>query len=59
VRELLESLPRIRYVEEEGLRRSGDPNLLLMNVNSPEDLARAQVALYEDASREGISYSGG
>ena len=50
VRELLESLPGARYVGEEELRRCGDPNLLLTNVNSPEDLARARAAL-----REGVS----
>ena len=50
VRELLESLPKVRYVGEEELRRCGDPNLLLTNVNSPEDLARARAAL-----REGVS----
>jgi len=51
VRGLLECLPRVRYVGEEELRHCGDPNLLLMNVNSPEDLARAQAAL-----REGLSH---
>ena len=51
VRGLLEGLPEVRYVGEEELRRCGDPNLLLMNVNSPEDLARAQAAL-----REGLSH---
>jgi len=42
VREVLEGLPGVRYVGEEELRRFGDPNLLLTNVNSPEDLARAR-----------------
>ena len=51
VRGLLECLSRVRYVGEEELRHCGDPNLLLMNVNSPEDLARAQAAL-----REGLSH---
>ncbi len=50
VRELLESLPGARYVGEEELRRCGDPNFLLTNVNSPEDLARARGALREGAS---------
>jgi molybdenum cofactor guanylyltransferase len=45
VRELLEILPGVRYVGEAELRRFGDPELLLMNVNSPEDLARARGAL--------------
>ena len=45
VRGLLKGLPGVRYVGEEELRRCGDPNLLLMNVNSPEDLARARAAL--------------
>ena len=52
VRKLLESL-EVRYVGETELWRFGDPNLLLMNVNSPEDLARAQAIL-----REGASYRG-
>lgn len=51
VRELLENLPGVRYVGKEELRRCGDPNLLLMNVNSPEDLARAQATLREGVSR--------
>jgi molybdopterin-guanine dinucleotide biosynthesis protein A len=45
VREMLEGLPGVRYVGEEELRRFGDPSLLLMNVNSPEDLARARTML--------------
>ena len=49
--EMLEGLPGVRYVGEEELRRCGDPNLLLMNVNSPEDLTRARAAL-----REGLSH---
>jgi molybdopterin-guanine dinucleotide biosynthesis protein A len=51
VRALLEVLPGVRYVGEVELRRFGDPNLLLMNVNSPEDLNRARAALHEDATR--------
>ena len=53
VRELLQSLPRVRYVREEELLRFGDPELLLANVNSPEDLARAQAMLGEDVPHEG------
>jgi len=45
VRELLEALPGVRYVRQEELRRFGNPDLLLMNVNSPEDLDRARKAL--------------
>jgi molybdenum cofactor guanylyltransferase len=45
VRELLRSLPGIRYVRKGELQRFGDPNLLLMNINSPEDLGRARKAL--------------
>ena len=44
-RALLEGLPGVRYVGEEELRRLGDPELLLTNVNSPLDLARARAAL--------------
>jgi GTP:adenosylcobinamide-phosphate guanylyltransferase len=51
VRELLENLPGVRYVGEKELRHFGDPNLLLTNVNSPEDLDRARVALREGATR--------
>jgi molybdopterin-guanine dinucleotide biosynthesis protein A len=47
VRDLLEGLSGVRYVGEELLRRFGDPNLLLTNVNSPGDLARARAALRE------------
>jgi molybdopterin-guanine dinucleotide biosynthesis protein A len=53
VRELVEGLPGVRYVGEGELWRFGDPNLLLTNVNSPEDLARARAVLYEDAARGG------
>ena len=45
VRELLGTLPGVRYVPEEELRQFGDPELLLANVNSPEDLDRALKAL--------------
>lgn len=41
VREFLEGLDPVEYVERE-LRRFGDPDLFLMNVNSPEDLERAR-----------------
>jgi len=47
VRGLLEGLPGVRYAGEGELRRFGDPDLLLSNVNSPEDLARARRALDE------------
>jgi len=55
VRELLEGLSGVRYVGEGELRRFGDPNLLLANVNSPEDLARARATLCKGASRESVS----
>ena len=42
VREFVGRLGRVAYVEEAELRRFGDPDLLLMNVNSPEDLRRAR-----------------
>jgi molybdenum cofactor guanylyltransferase len=45
VRELLEALPGVRYVRQEELWRFGNPDLLLTNVNSPEDLDRAREAL--------------
>jgi molybdopterin-guanine dinucleotide biosynthesis protein A len=41
VHEFLEGMDEVEYVGEE-LRRFGDPDLLLMNVNSPEDLVRAR-----------------
>ncbi len=43
VREFLEGRDSVEYVEEE-LRRFGDPDLFLMNVNSPEDLDRARAS---------------
>jgi molybdenum cofactor guanylyltransferase len=43
VREFLEGVDPVEYVEEE-LRRFGDPDLFLMNVNSPEDLDRARAS---------------
>lgn len=42
VREFLRGLDRVEYVGEPELRRFGDPERLLMNVNSPEDLERAR-----------------
>jgi molybdopterin-guanine dinucleotide biosynthesis protein A len=53
VRRLLEDVPRVRYVEERELWRFGNPNLLLTNVNSPEDLARARAILGEGAPYRG------
>jgi len=41
VREFLGALDPVVYVEDE-LRRFGEPGLVLMNVNSPEDLDRAR-----------------
>ena len=41
VHEFLEGIDEAAYVGEE-LRRFGDPDLLLMNINSPEDLERAR-----------------
>ncbi len=41
VREFVGTLDRVEYVED-GLRRFGDPDLFLMNVNSPGDLAVAR-----------------
>jgi molybdopterin-guanine dinucleotide biosynthesis protein A len=45
VRELLEDLPGVRFVREEELWRFGNPELLLTNVNLPEDLERARKTL--------------
>lgn len=42
VRELLDSLRCVEYVGEGELGRFGDPDLFLMNVNSPEELERAR-----------------
>ncbi len=41
VQVFLESLDGVQYVGEE-LRRFGDPNVFLLNVNTPEDLRRAR-----------------
>jgi molybdopterin-guanine dinucleotide biosynthesis protein A len=41
VSEFLEGTEGVEYVGEE-LRRWGEPDLLLMNVNSPRDLERAR-----------------
>ena len=41
-REFLGGLDGVAYVPAAELRELGDPGLLLMNVNSPEDLARAR-----------------
>ena len=41
-REFLRALDGVVYVPEAELRGLGDPDLLLMNVNSPEELARAR-----------------
>lgn len=42
MRELVEMLPEVEEVTGEELRRFGEPGLLLMNVNSPEDLDYAR-----------------
>ena len=44
MRDLVERLPEVEEVTEEELRRFGEPGLLLMNVNSPEDLELARKA---------------
>ncbi|WP_047865584.1 molybdenum cofactor guanylyltransferase [Rubrobacter aplysinae] len=47
MRELIERLPEVEEIAEDELRRFGEPELLLMNVNSPEDLARARAVTGE------------
>jgi molybdopterin-guanine dinucleotide biosynthesis protein A len=42
MRDLLGLLPEVEELREEEVREFGDPDLLLMNVNSPEHLARAR-----------------
>ncbi|MBX6762722.1 MAG: molybdenum cofactor guanylyltransferase [Rubrobacteraceae bacterium] len=42
VRGFLGNLERVIYVGEDELSGIGDPSLMLMNVNTPEDLARAR-----------------
>ena len=44
IHRFLETLDKVEYVEED-LRRVGDPDIFLMNVNSPEDLDRARSKL--------------
>jgi molybdopterin-guanine dinucleotide biosynthesis protein A len=44
VRGLLRCMDSVEYVERE-LRRFGDPDLYLMNVNTPEDLERARASM--------------
>ena len=41
VRGFLEGIDQVEYVDE-GLQRFGDPDRLLMNINTPEDLALAR-----------------
>ena len=48
VREVVEGLEGAFYVEEGRLRAFGDPERLLMNVNTPEDLARVRAMLREE-----------
>jgi molybdopterin-guanine dinucleotide biosynthesis protein A len=50
-RRFVEILEKVEYVEE-GLRRVGDPDIFLMNVNSPEDLdlARARCKAKRETS---------
>lgn len=50
MRDLVERLPEVEEVTEEDLRRFGEPGLLLMNVNSPEDLELARSAAGDEHS---------
>ena len=45
VKDVLGEVPGARYVEEGELRYFGEPEWLLSNVNSPEDLQRARLFL--------------
>lgn len=45
VHDFLSSLDAVEYVGGEVLRRFGEPDLLLMNVNAPGDLERARAML--------------
>ena len=42
MREFLRRIEGVRYIEGGELSNFGDPSSFLMNVNSPEDLERAQ-----------------
>lgn len=44
VQDFLESVDRAEYVSGKELRRFGEPELMLLNVNTPEDLERARTA---------------
>jgi len=49
VREVVGGLPGVLYVGDAQLWAFGDPDRLLMNVNSPEDLARARAMLRDES----------
>ncbi len=45
VKDFLDMLDGVEYVGGEELERFGDPELMLMNVNTPDDLERARATL--------------
>jgi len=51
IHKVIEGLPSVRYVGEEELWRFGDPELLLMNIDTPDDLAQARAII-----REGVHH---
>lgn len=53
MRDLLGLLPEVEELSEGEVREFGDPGLLLMNVNSPEHLARARGAVGDERGGRG------
>jgi len=47
IHKVIEGLPSVHYVGEEELWRFGDPELLLMNIDTPDDLAQARAIIHE------------
>lgn len=53
VQAVLDEVQGVEYVREDKLREFGDPEVFLMNVNSPEDLERARTEGGGGRDREG------